>query len=95
MVAVLALRELLVVSDIRRYAGQLKTKEAHFRSLVAGATDLTLVLDERLVVTWQSPAAARLFGLSDSEVVGRPFREMIHPDDVADAAGDDPLGAGR
>lgn len=85
MVGVLALRELLVVSDIRKYAGQLKTKEAHFRSLVAGATDLTLVLDERLVVTWQSPAAARLFGLSDSEVVDRPFSAMIHPDDVADA----------
>jgi diguanylate cyclase (GGDEF)-like protein/PAS domain S-box-containing protein len=85
MVAILAMRELLVVSDIRRYAGQLKTKEAHFRSLVAGATDLTLVLDEHLVVTWQSPAAARLFGLSDSEVVGRTFGDLVHPDDVADA----------
>ena len=42
------MRELLVVRDIRRYAGQLAEKEAHFRSLVAGATDLTLVLDERL-----------------------------------------------
>ncbi len=82
MVAILAMRELLVVSDIRRYAGQLKTKEAHFRSLVAGATDLTLVLDERLVVTWQSPAAARLFGLADAEVVGRTFAELIHPEDV-------------
>ncbi len=82
MVAILAMRELLVVSDIRRYAGQLKTKEAHFRSLVAGATDLTLVLDERLVVTWQSPAAARLFGLADAEVVGRTFAQLIHPEDV-------------
>ncbi|HET6534041.1 MAG TPA: EAL domain-containing protein [Actinoplanes sp.] len=85
MVAVLTMRELLVVRDIRRYAGQLRTKEAHFRSLVAGATDLTLVLDEDLVVTWQSPAAARLFGLADAEVVGRPFSDLIHPDDAADA----------
>ncbi|WP_412745010.1 putative bifunctional diguanylate cyclase/phosphodiesterase [Krasilnikovia sp. MM14-A1004] len=85
MVAVLTARELLVVSDIRRYAGQLRTKEAHFRSLVAGATDLTLVLDGRLLIQWQSPAAARLFGLSDAEVVGRRFGELIHPDDVTDA----------
>jgi diguanylate cyclase (GGDEF)-like protein/PAS domain S-box-containing protein len=85
MVAVLAMRELLVVHDIRRYAGQLQTAEAHFRSLVAGATDLTLVLDERLQIRWQSPAAARLFGLSDADVIGRTFRELIHPDDVADA----------
>ena len=34
---------------------QLKTKEAHFRSLVAGATDLTLVLDDKLIIQWQSP----------------------------------------
>jgi len=85
MVALLILRELLVVNDIRGYAGRLKTKEAHFRSLVAGATDLTLVLDNKLLVQWQSPAAARLFGLSDAEVIGRAFRELIHPEDVADA----------
>ncbi|MEV7622772.1 EAL domain-containing protein [Actinoplanes sp. NPDC089786] len=85
MVGILSLRELLVVRDIRRYAGRLKTKEAHFRSLVAGATDLTLVLNADLVVTWQSPAAARLFGLAEDEVVGRNFRQLIHPDDVAEA----------
>ncbi|MFC3739847.1 putative bifunctional diguanylate cyclase/phosphodiesterase [Paractinoplanes deccanensis] len=85
MVAVLVLRELLVVRDIRKYAGQLQTAEAHFRSLVAGATDLTLVLDEQLRIRWQSPAASRLFGLSDDEVVGKAFRDLIHPDDVADA----------
>jgi PAS domain S-box-containing protein len=85
MMTVLVTRELLVVRDIRRYAGQLQTAEAHFRSLVAGATDLTLVLDERLRIRWQSPAASRLFGLSDDEVVGREFRDLIHPDDVAQA----------
>ena len=85
MVSVLVSRELLVVRDIRRYAGRLRTAEAHFRSLVAGATDLTLVLDERLVVRWQSPAAARLFGLRDERVLGRAFGELIHPDDVTDA----------
>ena len=85
MVTVLVMRELLVVRDIRRYAGQLQTAEAHFRSLVAGATDLTLVLDEQLRIRWQSPAASRLFGLSDDEVVGRPFGDLIHPDDAAGA----------
>ncbi|GAA1631862.1 putative bifunctional diguanylate cyclase/phosphodiesterase [Actinoplanes couchii] len=85
MVSVLVVRELLVVRDIRRYAGRLRVAEAHFRSLVAGATDLTLVLDESLVVRWQSPAAARLFGLRDEEVLGREFRELIHPEDTPDA----------
>lgn len=96
MVAVLTMRELLVVRDIRRYTGQLRTKEAHFRSLVAGATDLTLVLDDELLIRWQSPAAARLFGLADAEVIGRTFLELIHPDDAADAkAGIEVLLAGE
>ncbi|UQU66140.1 EAL domain-containing protein [Couchioplanes caeruleus] len=96
MVAVLTMRELLVVSDIRRYTAQLRTKEAHFRSLVAGATDLTLVLDERLTIRWQSPAAARLFGLAEAEVVGRTFLELIHPDDAPGArAGLEALIAGE
>jgi len=82
MVAVLMTRELLVVRDIRLYASQLKEKEAHFRSLVAGATDLTLVLDEGLRIRWQSPAAARVFGLADAAVMGRTFRELIHTEDV-------------
>jgi diguanylate cyclase (GGDEF)-like protein/PAS domain S-box-containing protein len=82
MVAVLAMRELLVVRDIRRYAGQLRTAEAHFRSLVAGATDLTLVLDERQRIRWLS---APLFGLTDEAVIGRAFRDLIHPDDAAAA----------
>ncbi len=84
MVSVLTMRELLAVSDIRQYARRLKTQEAHFRSLVTGATDLTLVLDDRMTVRWQSPAAARLFGLADAEVVGRQFADLIHPDDVGD-----------
>ncbi len=96
MVAVLTARELLVVSDIRRYAAQLRVKEAHFRSLVAGATDLTLVLDDKLTVRWQSPAAARLFGLADAEVIGRTFLELVHPEDVPSAqAGLESLLAGE
>jgi diguanylate cyclase (GGDEF)-like protein/PAS domain S-box-containing protein len=85
MVSTLVLRELLVVRDIRQYAGALAEKEAHFRSLVAGATDLTLVLDERMRIQWQSPAAARVFGQADSVVVGRTFSGLLHPDDVAGA----------
>jgi diguanylate cyclase (GGDEF)-like protein/PAS domain S-box-containing protein len=84
-VAVLALREALGSVDIRRYAAKLATQEAHFRSLVVGSTDVTVVLDGALVVRWQSPAAARQLGLSDQEVVGRPLMSLVHPDDADEA----------
>lgn len=84
VIPTLVVREVLAVKEIRRYARRLVSQEAHFRSLVSGANDLTLVVDEELIVRWQSPAAARLFGLSDADVVGRPFPELMHPEDVAD-----------
>jgi len=90
-VGVVALRETLAALDVRRYAGRLATREAHFRSLVAGSTDVTVVLGPDLVVRWQSPAAARQFGLSDQDVVGRPLLApllaLVHPDDADRAAG--------
>lgn len=84
VIPTLVVREILAVKEIRRYARRLISQEAHFRSLVSGANDLTLVVGEDLVVRWQSPAAARLFGLSDADVVGRPFPELMHPEDAAD-----------
>jgi diguanylate cyclase (GGDEF)-like protein/PAS domain S-box-containing protein len=81
-VLVLTVRETLAVIDVRRYAGRLASREEHFRSLVAGANDVTMVLGPDLIVAWQSPAAARRLGLSDQDVVGRPVRDLLHPDEV-------------
>lgn len=82
-VAALAAREALAALDVRRYAFRLASREAHFRSLVAGSSDVTAMLDSDLVVRWLSPAAARQFALSEQDVVGRPFTALVHPEDVA------------
>ena len=78
-----AVRELLAAVDVRRYARKLVTQEGHFRSLVAGSSDVTVVVGPDLVVRWQSPAAARQFGLSDQDVLGRVLTDLVHPDDVS------------
>ncbi|SDY56809.1 PAS domain S-box-containing protein/diguanylate cyclase (GGDEF) domain-containing protein [Micromonospora pattaloongensis] len=80
----MVVREVLAAMDIRGYARRLARQEAHFRSMVSGGNDLTMVVGEDLLVRWQSPAAARLFGLSDADVIGRSFGELMHPDDAAD-----------
>ncbi|MEV6931966.1 EAL domain-containing protein [Dactylosporangium sp. NPDC051485] len=84
--AALAVRELFVAWDIRRYAQTLAGREARFRTLVAGSTDVAIVLDADLVVRWQSPAAARQFGLSDQDALGRPLTDLLHPADAAPVA---------
>jgi diguanylate cyclase (GGDEF)-like protein/PAS domain S-box-containing protein len=80
-VGVVALRETLASRDLNRYARGLAAQGAHFRALVAGSSDVTVVLDTDLVARWQSPAAARQFGLSDQDVLGRSFVDLLHPDD--------------
>jgi diguanylate cyclase (GGDEF)-like protein/PAS domain S-box-containing protein len=82
VVAALTAREAFGAFDVRRYTRQLVVQEAHFRSLVAGASEVAMVLDPDLIVRWQSPAAARELGLSDQDVVGRSFLARVHPDDA-------------
>jgi diguanylate cyclase (GGDEF)-like protein/PAS domain S-box-containing protein len=79
----LGVREFVAVLDIRRYAREVAAREARFRSLVAGSADITVVLDDDLMVTWQSAAAARHFGLADQDVLDHPITALVHPDDVA------------
>jgi diguanylate cyclase (GGDEF)-like protein len=85
-ITVVAIRETLGAFDVARYARRVVDQEAQFRNLVAGSSDVIMVLDTDLVVRWQSPASARQFGLSDQDVVGRHFQSMIHPADAAAAS---------
>jgi PAS domain S-box-containing protein len=81
-VVVVTTRETLAALDLRRYAARLAAQGRHLRTLVLGSHEVALILDDRLVVRWQSPAAARQLGLSDQEVVGRPALDLLHPDDA-------------
>jgi diguanylate cyclase (GGDEF)-like protein/PAS domain S-box-containing protein len=73
---------LLTVAGTRRYAERIVGEEARFRALVSGGHDPILLLDEGLRVRWQSPAATRLFGWTDADVLGRPFADLLHPGDA-------------
>ncbi|MBN1171457.1 MAG: EAL domain-containing protein, partial [Micromonosporaceae bacterium] len=80
-VVTVAVRGAVASSDARSFASRLATREAQFRSLSAGSTDVVMILDARQAVHWQSPAAARQLGLSDQDVVGRPLVTLVHPED--------------
>ncbi|MEV6526686.1 bifunctional diguanylate cyclase/phosphodiesterase [Longispora sp. NPDC051575] len=80
--AALVGRQALTMRDARRYAAELAHREAHFRSIVAGASDVTMILDSRLDVGWLSPSAAWRLGLIERDIVARSFLELPHPEDV-------------
>jgi len=76
-----------------------------YRAFVEHASDIVALLDEDGVVQYQSPAAERVLGRPNEEIVGERIFEMVHPEDrerVADrfremvgsgAGGDEPVSA--
>jgi len=79
-VMAVAVREWTSAIALRRHADHLTDQGNRLRSLVFGAADVAMVLDPDLAVRWQSPAAARQFGLSDQDVLGRAASVLVHPD---------------
>jgi PAS domain S-box-containing protein len=74
-----ATREWMSAIALRRHADHLTVQGNRLRSLVFGSADVAMVLDGDLAVRWQSPAAARQFGLSDQDVLGHAAAALAHP----------------
>jgi predicted signal transduction protein with EAL and GGDEF domain len=79
VIVAVAGRELIAAVALRRQADHLTDQGNRLRSLVFGSSDVAMILDADLVVRWQSPAAARQFGLSDQDVFGRPASALVDP----------------
>jgi PAS domain S-box-containing protein len=52
-----------------------------YQAFVEHASDIVALLDEDGIVQYQSPAAERVVGHSNEEIVGRRIFEMVHPED--------------
>ncbi len=62
-----------------------RRNEAHFRSLIQNASDVILVVDADLHITYQTPSVQGVLGLTREEVDGRPVTELLAADDVPHA----------
>ena len=78
-ITAIAARESTAAIALRRHANHLTDQGNRLRNLVFGSSDVAMVLDADLAVRWQSPAAARHFGLSDQDVLGRPASALVDP----------------
>jgi len=81
MTALLLTRQHLTFRDNAGIAEQAARQAAVFRSLVASAADLVLLVDPAMRIAYASPSVARLAG----EVEGTPLLDLLHPDDRAGA----------
>ena len=74
----------LLVASIRltltvREAHSLKT--ARFRSLIDKTWDLITVIESDLRIAYITPSAERVLGYAPTDLEGRSFTELMHPDD--------------
>ena len=60
---------------------EVRQGEARLRAILNTMVDGLMVLDQKGEVTSFNPAAERIFGLSSEQVLGRPLRTLVAPDD--------------
>ncbi len=73
------------VTEQRRAEEGLRQSEERFRALVEKSRDGIMLVDERGVIRYATPAFKFVLGHEPADVVGRDAFEFVHPDDVATA----------
>ncbi|MBA4419263.1 MAG: hypothetical protein C0392_15365 [Syntrophus sp. (in: bacteria)] len=67
----------------RQALQQMQEDEAKYRLLVENSYDIIWALNADLLLTYISPSLKRMLGYESSRMIGKPFRNIVHPDDVA------------
>src|ERR1700730_4652755 len=62
-------------------AAELAKSEEHFHSLVQNSSDVITVIDRAGIIQYQSSSVERILGYTEAELVGKPFGDLLHPDD--------------
>ncbi|HJT45858.1 MAG TPA: CHASE3 domain-containing protein, partial [Chthoniobacterales bacterium] len=74
---------LLVISNsysfvfVRRQLTKLENAETHIRSVIENILDGMIVLEENGVIRSMNPAAERMFGCRDNEMIGHNFTRLV------------------
>jgi diguanylate cyclase (GGDEF)-like protein/PAS domain S-box-containing protein len=76
------------VTERKREEADLQRERSMFRAMTEHSRDITTVVANDGTIVYESPAIERILGYRPEEVVGRPFGEFLHPDDLAVALRD-------
>ncbi|GIE29108.1 hypothetical protein Ait01nite_021530 [Actinoplanes italicus] len=74
-------RQVAALHDNERLLTELDGQAERFRALVQNTSDLTLVIAYDGTVEYASPAALRVLGVRDEDLVGTSLRDRTHPAD--------------
>ncbi len=68
---------------MQKQADEAHLAEQRFRALVESSNDVTIIFSPEGKITYVSPAAEQVFGVSPSQFIGRTTREIVHADDIS------------
>ena len=73
------------ITDRKEARLRMEESEARFRSLVQHASDVVIVLDDDLTMTYVSPSVARVLGHAPEDLMATSWFDLVHPDDAVRA----------
>lgn len=71
-----------VEPELVRIADELRQSREAYRCLVEEINDIIYTVDRSKYVTYISPVIESVSGYATDEIIGRPFLDFVHPDDV-------------
>ena len=77
------LASLLLANMNDMLSNEIRQRTAERDRMWVLSTDLMLVADFNSIIEAVNPAFTSLLGWRESEIVGNPFMQLVHPDDVA------------
>ena len=88
VIGLVVVRQFLTLNDNLTLNRQLEANAAalakgreHFRSLVQNSSDVITLIGGDGLIRYQSASVERILGFNDTQLIGTPFGELVHPDD--------------
>lgn len=68
------------IADREKAENALRVSEEKYRTLVESASDIIFRTDAKGYITFINPAALRITGYREKEIIGKHYMELMHPD---------------
>jgi PAS domain S-box-containing protein len=73
----------LDITERKRMEKDMRNSEDYWRSLIEQLSDMIFLVDEQLVVKYESPSVSRILGYPPGHFIDQRGMDFIHPDDAA------------
>lgn len=70
------------VTEQKKAQEKVRWSEARYRALVEQINDVLFTLDDNGTFTYVSPVIETVSGFTPGDILGKPFSDFVHPDDV-------------